>query len=78
MPPVKHNQLMIQLREMSVEELEEEIKNQRAALYDLKRRNAMKQLDNTSAIRKAHRQIARALTIIRERELAAQAAAGQV
>jgi large subunit ribosomal protein L29 len=72
MAQVKHNQVMLQLREMSEQELQDEITNQRAALYDLRRRNAMKQLDNTSAIRKSRRQIARVLTILRERELAMQ------
>jgi ribosomal protein L29 len=50
--------------------LRAEIATQRAALYDFRRRNAMRQLDNTSAIRTARRQVARALTLLRERELA--------
>ncbi|HZP83607.1 MAG TPA: 50S ribosomal protein L29 [Chthonomonadaceae bacterium] len=72
MAELKLSQIRTQLREMSESELHQEIAKQRAALYDLRRRNAMRQLDNTAAIRAARKQIARALTILRERELAAQ------
>lgn len=72
MAELKLSQIRTQLREMSENELQEEIAKQRASLYDLRRRNAMRQLDNTAAIRAARKQIARALTILRERELAAQ------
>ncbi|HLV80615.1 MAG TPA: 50S ribosomal protein L29, partial [Chthonomonadaceae bacterium] len=64
-------QLLQEMREKSDEELRRDIAAQRAKLYDYRRRNAMKQLDNTAAIRTARKQIARALTLLRERELAA-------
>ncbi|HZT43494.1 MAG TPA: 50S ribosomal protein L29 [Chthonomonadaceae bacterium] len=71
MAELKHSQNLRDLREKSDAELHREIAAQRAHLYDYRRRNAMKQLDNTAAIRAARKQIARALTILRERELAA-------
>jgi large subunit ribosomal protein L29 len=69
---LKQKQVLTQLRELSSEELEQEIAIQRASLYNLRRQNAMKQLQNTAAIRAARRQIARAFTLLRERELAEQ------
>jgi len=71
MAELKHGQLLQEMREKSDEELRRDIAAQRAKLYDYRRRNAMKQLDNTAAIRTARKQIARALTLLRERELAA-------
>ncbi len=71
MAELKHGQLLQEMREKSDEELRRDIAAQRAKLYDYRRRNAMKQLDNTAAIRAARKQIARALTLLRERELAA-------
>lgn len=68
----KITEIRAQLREMSDDDLRNEVAAQRAALYDFRRRNAMRQLDNTAAIRAARKQVARALTILRERELAAQ------
>jgi len=71
MAELKIKEIRQQLRDMSDAELLQEVAANRAALYDYRRRNAMRQLDNTSAIRAARKQIARALTILRERELAA-------
>lgn len=61
-----------QLRNMSDEELVNEVAAQRANLYHMRRKSAMRQLDDTAAIHTARKQIARALTILRERELSAQ------
>lgn len=72
MADLKHKEHLSSLREMTEPELRKEISDQRASLYDLKRRNAMRQLDNTAAIRTARKQIARVLTILRERDLAIQ------
>jgi large subunit ribosomal protein L29 len=72
MAELKLKQIREQLREMSDDELRREIAKQRASLFDFRRRHAMRQVDNTAAIRAARKQIARALTILRERELAAQ------
>jgi len=72
MAELKLKQIREQLREMSDDDLHREIAKQRASLFDFRRRHAMRQVDNTAAIRAARRQIARAMTILRERELAAQ------
>jgi large subunit ribosomal protein L29 len=71
MAELKTKQIREHLRNMSDDELHKEIAANRAALYDYRRRNAMRQLENTAAIRAARKQIARALTILKERELAA-------
>lgn len=69
MAELKKTQLREKLREMSDSELATEIAAQRATIYSLRQRNKMKQLNNTAAIRDARRAIARALTLLREREL---------
>ena len=77
MAELKIKQVRENLRNMSDDELRQEIASNRASLYDYRRRNAMRQLDNTAAIRTARKQIARALTILRERELAAEVMTAQ-
>jgi large subunit ribosomal protein L29 len=72
MAEFKRVELRAQLREMTDEQIRAEIDKQRAALFDYRRRNAMRQLDNTAAIREARKQIARALTILRQREKAGE------
>ena len=72
MAELKLVEIREQLRAMSDDELHNEIAVQRRALYDYRKRNAMRSLDNTTAIRVSKRQIARALTILRERELTAK------
>ncbi len=72
MAELKIKQVREHLRQMSVDELHQEIAANKALLFDFRRRQAMRQLENTAAIRNARKQIARALTIIREREIAAQ------
>ncbi len=69
MAELKLKQIREQLRLLSDEELVKEVAASRAALYDMRRKNSMRQLTNTAAIRVSRRQIARALTILREREL---------
>lgn len=68
MAEFKRAELRAQLRDMTDEQIRAEINKQRAALYDYRKRNAMRQLDNTAAIREARKQIARALTILSQRE----------
>jgi large subunit ribosomal protein L29 len=72
MAELKQAQIRQQLKEMSDEELRGEVAAQRETLFHFRRRHALRQLDNTAAIRAARKQIARALTILRERELTAQ------
>ncbi len=72
MAALKIKQVREELRQMSKEELLAEIAANKAALFDYRRRQAMRQLENTAAIHNARKQIARALTILREREIAAK------
>jgi large subunit ribosomal protein L29 len=72
MAELKLREIREQLREMTDDQLRQEVAANRAALYDYRRRNAMRQLENTAVIRDARKQIARALTILRERQLAAE------
>lgn len=72
MAELKQKEIREQLRGMSDDELHTEVSAMRAKLYDYRRQHAMKQLDNTAAIRDARKQIARALTLLRERALATQ------
>ena len=72
MANLKMKEAREQLRGMSDEELVIEIAAQRANLFHLRRKNMMRQLDDTTSIRLARKQIARVLTILREREIAAQ------
>jgi len=72
MAELKQKEIREQLRNMSDDELHTEVSAMRAKLYDYRRKHAMKQLDNTAAIRDARKQIARALTLLRERALATE------
>ncbi len=72
MAELKIKQVREHLRQMSDDELRQEITANKALLFDFRRRQAMRQLENTAAIRNARKQIARALTIIKEREIAAK------
>jgi large subunit ribosomal protein L29 len=69
MAELKKTELREKLRELSDKDLVAEIGVQRGLLFSLRQRNQMKQLNNTAAIRDARRTIARAQTILREREL---------
>ena len=72
MAELKQTQIRAQMRELNDDDLHKEIAAQREALFNFRRRHAMRQLDNTAAIRAARKQIARAYTLLRERELTAQ------
>ena len=58
------------LRNLSDQELLDELANERHKLYDLRSQNTTRQLENTAALTEAKKQIARILTLQRERELA--------
>jgi large subunit ribosomal protein L29 len=58
------------LRNMSDGELTEQIHTARRELFGLRFQHATGDLDNTASIRKAKREIARALTVARAKELA--------
>jgi large subunit ribosomal protein L29 len=57
------------LRDMSDTELREHIHTARRELFGLRFQHATAELENTSGLKHAKREIARALTIQREREL---------
>lgn len=68
----KHRQIVDELREMSDPELIDTLTNERRKLFDLRRQNVTRQLNNTSAISHAKKQIARILTLQTERQTGAQ------
>ncbi len=61
-----------ELRELSDEELRQKVAEWKRKLLNLRFQLASGQLQNTAEIKKTKRDIARALTILRERELARQ------
>ena len=58
------------VREMSVEEMQGRVNELREELFNLRFRNSMKQLDNPLKIREGRREMARLLTVLREKEQA--------
>jgi len=58
------------VREMSAEEVQGRITELREELFNLRFRNSMKQLDNPLKIREGRREMARLLTVLREKEQA--------
>jgi large subunit ribosomal protein L29 len=59
----------VELRDMSDNELREHLQTARREMFGLRFQHATGELDNTAGLRKAKREIARALTIVREREI---------
>jgi len=60
------------LREMSAEDILTRVQELREELFNLRFRNAMKQLDNPLKIRESRREMARLLTVLREKEQVAK------
>jgi large subunit ribosomal protein L29 len=58
------------VRNMSDGELREHIATARRELFGLRFQHATGELDNTSGLRRAKREVARALTVARQREIA--------
>ena len=58
-----------ELMEKSVAELDTSLKEKKAELFNLRFQLATGQLENTSAITKCKKEIARVKTIIRQREM---------
>ena len=56
-----------ELREITPEELAEHIKTQRREIFGLRFRHATGELENTAGLGTAKRDLARALTVARER-----------
>ena len=60
------------LRDMSEDEIRARVQELREELFNLRFRNAMKQLDNPLKIRESRREMARLLTVLREKEQVAK------
>lgn len=56
------------LREHSVDDLRQKVREHHEELFNLRFRNSVKQLDNPLKIREVRRNLARMLTLIREHE----------
>ena len=64
MPHIKANAM----RDMSVDEIKQRVTELREELFNLRFRNSMKQLDNPLKIREGRREMARLITVLREKE----------
>ncbi len=62
-----------EVRELTTEALREELENARKELFNLRFQKATQQLSDSNAIRKTRRTVARAMTVLRERELSESA-----
>jgi large subunit ribosomal protein L29 len=65
-----------QMRDLQSAELDKQIATLRKDLFGLRFANATGELDDTAGIARAKRDLARALTVERERELVAERAQG--
>ena len=63
-----------ELQDLSDAELTEQIDTARRELFGLRFQHATGELDNTSSLRRAKQEIARALTVARKREIDADRA----
>ncbi len=61
-----------ELRELTDEKLADALEDQKEAMFNLRFQKGFGQLEDPNAIRRARREIARTLTVIRERQIAAQ------
>ncbi|MGI5876270.1 MAG: 50S ribosomal protein L29 [Dethiobacteria bacterium] len=61
-----------EIRELSSQELQDKIRELKEELFNLRFQMATGQLENTMRLKEVRRSIARAKTVIRERELAAK------
>ncbi len=57
-----------ELRQMTDEELRQELANQRKELYNLRHQSVTEQLENPAQLGKCRKGIAQILTVLRERE----------
>jgi large subunit ribosomal protein L29 len=60
------------IRKLSDEKLYDQLEDLKEALFNLRFQKAFGQLEDSNALRRAKRDVARVLTVIRERELQAQ------
>ena len=64
------------VRDLSDNELAEHIATARRELFGLRFQHATGELDNTSGLRRAKREVARALTVARQREIDVESQTG--
>jgi large subunit ribosomal protein L29 len=69
--------MMEELRALSVEDIQTKITEKRFELYKLRMAWATNQLENPNQVRDARKDLARLLTILRERQLAAEVVKGE-
>ena len=60
----------VEVREMGPDEIRTRVGELREELFNLRFRNTMKQLDNPLKIRESRREMARLLTVLKEKERA--------
>ena len=65
------------LRDLTLDELNEKHKQCKEELFNLRFQNAIGQLKNTSRIKDVRKTIARVLTIVREKQMAGDQSAGR-
>ncbi len=58
-----------ELREIETDKLVEHVRTQRRELFGLRFQHATGELENTAGLRSAKRELARALTVARQREI---------
>jgi large subunit ribosomal protein L29 len=64
------------IRDLSDTELAEQIATARRELFGLRFQHATGELDNTAGLRRAKREVARVLTVAREREIDVESQTG--
>jgi large subunit ribosomal protein L29 len=64
------------LRDLSDNELTEHVATARRELFGLRFQHATGELDNTAGLRRAKREVARALTVARQREIDVESQTG--
>ena len=67
-----------EIREMNPDELDDELENIERKLFEIRTQSVTEKLEDPTLITKAKRDIARLLTVARQRELAAQTPADAV
>ena len=77
MPTTYRGKTNKELKELSLSDLVEELRETKQEALNLRFRNATGQLENVAAIKAARRHIARLNTLIREHEIAAAESAGK-
>ena len=60
------------IRDMTDDEIQTRVAELREELFNLRFRNSMKQLDNPLKIRQSRRELARLMTVLKEKERAAK------